>query len=127
MHPISFRLRHAAAVSLLLATGLGALAGCGDDDDVTNPGPPPTQITVSMQDNFFQQRVDTVAVNGTVTWRNDGDAPHTSTSDAGTWDSGSVSSGGTFERQFTTAGTFPYHCTFHGAPGSGMSGTIVVR
>jgi plastocyanin len=80
-----------------------------------------------MRDDFFQQRVDTVAINGTVTWKNDGAVVHTTTSDAGTWDSSTVHPGDTFARQFTQAGSFPYHCAFHGAPGTGMSGTIVVR
>jgi plastocyanin len=111
----------------MAALAAAVMSGCSDDETVTDPGPPPSQIQVSMRDNFFQQRVDTVAINGTVTWRNDGVVAHTSTSDAGTWDSGSVNSGATFARQFTQAGTFPYHCTFHGAPGTGMSGTIVVR
>ncbi len=115
-------------LSLLAATSIAALAACGDNDDrVTDPGQPPAQIAVSMRDNFFRQRVDTVAVNGTVSWSNDGGVPHTTTADAGTWDSGSVSSGGTFQRQFTQAGTFAYHCTFHGSPGSGMFGTVIVR
>lgn len=108
-----------------------AFLGCNGDDNgggPTNPGPPPAQITVDMRDNSFQQRVDTVAVNGTVTWRNVGANPHTSTSDAGTWNSGTVNAGGTFARQFTQAGAFPYFCTFHGAAGGvGMAGTIVVR
>ena len=111
----------------LATLAAAVMSGCSDDENVTDPGPPPSQIQVSMRDNFFQQRVDTVAITGTVTWRNDGAVPHTSTSDAGTWDSGSVDSGETFVRQFTQAGTFAYHCTFHGAPGAGMSGTIVVR
>jgi hypothetical protein len=81
-----------------------------------------------MRDNVFQQRVDTVAAGGTVTWRNDGNNPHTSTSGTGAWDSGRVGPGGTFARPFTQAGSFPYFCTFHGqAGGVGMAGTIVVR
>lgn len=131
MRPLAVRTpARVIAVSVLL----GALAvlplACGDDDDdgITNPGPPPAQITVSMRDDFFQQRVDTVAVGGTVTWGNDGNNQHTSTSDTGIWDSGTVNAGGTFARQFTQAGSFPYFCTFHGqAGGVGMAGTIVVR
>ncbi len=111
----------------MAALAAAVMSGCSDDETATDPGTPPSQIQVSMRDNFFQQRVDTVAINGMVTWSNDGAVAHTSTSDAGTWDSGSVSSGATFARQVTQAGTFPYHCTFHGAPGTGMSGTIVVR
>lgn len=116
--------------SLLVLVTAFSLSCDGDDTGggPTNPGPPPAQITVNMQDNSFQQRVDTVAVNGTVTWRNVGTNPHTSTADGGSWNSGTVNGGGTFARQFTQAGAFPYYCTFHGAAGGvGMAGTIVVR
>ncbi len=41
----------------------------------------------------------------------------------GLWDSG-TGSGKTFERKFTQAGTFPYHCIPHGAA---MTGTVVVQ
>ena len=112
---------------------LGALAAvplaCDDSDDDGDPtGPAPAQISVSMIDNEFIQRVDTVAVGGTVTWTNDGINDHTSTSDAAIWDSGTVPPGGSFSQPFPQAGTFAYHCTFHGASGGiGMAGTIVVR
>jgi len=42
----------------------------------------------------------------------------------GMWDSGVAGSGKVFERKFTQAGTFPYHCTPHGAA---MTGSIVVQ
>jgi plastocyanin len=118
-----------ALTTALVAAAVGALPlACNDDNGgTTNPGPPPSQITVSMVDNAFQQKTDTVAVNGTVTWRNDGANNHTTTSDATGWDSNAVAPGGTFSHQFTQAGSFPYHCKFHGGVGTGMSGTIVVR
>jgi plastocyanin len=102
------------------------LLGCGDDP--TEPEPLPIQITVDMRDNTFQPRTDTIAVGGTVTWRNVGNNSHTSSADAGTWTSGSVTSGNTYARQFGQAGSFPYFCEFHGsAGGNGMAGTIVVQ
>jgi plastocyanin len=41
----------------------------------------------------------------------------------GKWDSG-IGSGMTFSHNFPQAGTFPYHCSVHGAM---MQGTIVVQ
>jgi plastocyanin len=41
----------------------------------------------------------------------------------GTWDSGVHTSGATFDHTFSTAGTFPYFCTVHGAM---MTGTVNV-
>jgi plastocyanin len=50
------------------------------------------------------------------------DAPlPTGVSDVGEFSAGSTA------RTFTTTGTFAYHCTIHGSPGSGMHGTIKVQ
>ena len=38
-----------------------------------------------------------------------------------------VSAGGTVTHTFSNAGTYTYHCTFHGAPGTLMHGTITVN
>lgn len=61
---------------------------------------------------------DTLRVSpGTrVTWVNcedeDVDA-HTATSDVGLWDSGFLSPGEVFSRDFDATGSFPYHCVPH--------------
>ena len=64
-----------------------------------------------------------VAVGGTVTWTNNDNVAHTSTSNTGVWNSGSVPPGGTFSMTFPTAGTFPYHCGIH----PNMVGTVTVQ
>ncbi len=64
----------------------------------------------------------TVPVGTTVVVRNDDSAPHTFTADDGSFDSGSIDGGGTFEFTFTEAGTFAFHCNMHPA----MTGTITV-
>jgi plastocyanin len=62
---------------------------------------------------------------------------HTVSADDGSWgipasvDNGHPRAGDpspyTFSYRFATAGTYPYYCFFHGAPGGvGMSGTVVV-
>jgi plastocyanin len=51
-----------------------------------------------------------------------GDA-HTSTSDAGAWDSPFLASGAAFARAFDATGSFTYHCEPHPA----MRGTVVVE
>ena len=43
----------------------------------------------------------------------------------GTWDSGTLSNGGTFSHVFGQAGNFHYYCRFHGA--SGMTGVVSVH
>lgn len=87
------------------------------------PGAPPQAITVRMQGTAFVERIDTVAVGGTVTWRNDDPVAHNTTSDDDLWSSGTMQNGDSFKHTFDEAGSFPYSCTLH----AGMTGTIVVR
>ncbi|MDB4888380.1 MAG: amidase [Gemmatimonadetes bacterium] len=49
--------------------------------------------------------------------------PHTSTSDGGAWDSGSLAQDASFVRTFPSAGTFPYHCAIHPS----MKATVIVE
>jgi len=65
----------------------------------------------------------TVAVNTTVKWTNNDNVSHSVTSDTGLFDSGLFGNGGTYSRQFTTAGTFNYHCSIHPY----MTATIIVQ
>ncbi len=61
-----------------------------------------------------------------VTWVNcgaTGTDAHTSTSDAGVWNSPLLAPGATFTREFGSAGSFPYHCVPH----PGMRGTVTVE
>ena len=81
--------------------------------------------TVTINDFYFLPKNDTIPVGGTIEWRNDGDATHTTTRSTGAdpWDSGFVGPLGTFSRPFNTPGTYAYHCNVHPTL---MSGTIVV-
>jgi plastocyanin len=64
-----------------------------------------------------------VAVGTTIIWTNTGGAAHTVTSDDGkSFDSGPIQPEKQFSRVMDTAGTFPYHCTFHPY----MKGTVTV-
>jgi len=64
-----------------------------------------------------------VPVGTTVIWTNSGGAAHTVTADDGkSFDSGPIQPGKQFSRVMDTAGTFPYHCTFHPF----MKGTVTV-
>ena len=73
-----------------------------------------------------------IGVNSTVTWTNDDTAgagtPHTVTSlnttaGVAAFDSGNMNAGQTFTYNFTTPGTYLYHCDYH----SWMTGTVVVK
>lgn len=63
-------------------------------------------------------------VGDVVTWRNNGSVPHTVTATNGSFDSGSLAAGNSFQTTFTTAGTFAYSCQIHGA--TVMSGSVTV-
>jgi plastocyanin len=74
------------------------------------------------RDNYSPGNI-TVALNTTITWTNKDLWPHTVTSDTKLFDSGKIKSGDTFAYQFTTPGTFNYHCEIHHE----MKGVIIVH
>jgi plastocyanin len=88
----------------------------------TEPQPPaPMEASVDVDDNFFDPSTTRVAVGGTVTWTWVGNDGHNVTFSSGS--NQGTQTVGTFERDFPTAGSFPYQCTIH----SGMTGTINVE
>jgi plastocyanin len=87
-------------------------------------GPPTPQEGVSIGDNFFSPMAITIQQGATLVWTDNGNNPHTVTSDTGAFGSSQLSRGQTFSFRFTTAGTFPYHCLVHG---QAMSGTVTVN
>lgn len=92
-------------------------------------------ITASPSFNFSPSTVN-IDVGDTVTFRNGGGF-HNVVADDGSWrcsnECGTGSAGApssdtwSSSRTFTEAGTFGYFCEVHGAPGSGMFGTIIVN
>ncbi len=65
-----------------------------------------------------------VEIGTVVTWKNSHIVPHTSTSNDGVWDSGTLNNGDTFSFLFTATGSYPYTCLFHTAT---MNGVITVN
>ena len=105
------------------STGPGVdLAGCNVDLPADAFG-----STIVVIRNFaFNPAQVTVKAGGKVTWVNckaGGTDSHTTTSDANVWSSALLAPGATFTRQFTAAGSFPYHCEPH----PGMQAIIVVE
>ena len=112
------RLYLALFVSALLAPGLAACSdSSGPDEDET--------VTIEMRTgNVFSPASPTIDAGTTVRWINEDAVAHNTTSStAGLWASSNLAEGGTFQRTFATAGSFPYECTIH----PGMTGTITVR
>ena len=84
------------------------------------------EVTVRMEDNFFDPANITVEPGTTVTWVHSGNNPHTTTSYDGLWDSGMIEggSGGTFSFTFEEPGTYDYFCIPHEE--MGMVGSVTV-
>ena len=93
--------------------------GC---NDWCEGNPEGVQECVSIANGTFNPSTLTISTGETVTWTLT-NGTHTVVSDDGTWQSGSLSTGGTFTHQFDAAGTFGYKCGIH----SGMTGTIIVQ
>jgi len=97
-----------AVTSISIPNGAAAPAGA--------PGYAPASVTV------------VIGVNSTVTWTNNDIAAHTVTADNTTggtavFDSGNLPAGQAFTYNFTTPGTYTYHCDYH----AWMKGTVIVK
>ncbi len=79
------------------------------------PYPAPV-VTLRIVDDFFQE-ADIVVVRGTtVTWANEGEAPHTSSSARDSreqWDTGYLMPGQKASHTFNQPGMFFYYCRVH--------------
>lgn len=119
----------ASVLGATLALAGGGLACFSERTAVTQPpagqycsGTPPANVVV-IRDFSFTPAEARVSPGSTVIWANCGDQAHTSTSDAGVWDSQLISPGFTYSRTFDQAGSFPYHCEPHPF----MTATVVVE
>lgn len=77
---------------------------------------------VEIKDDFFDPASLTVQPGKTVVWAHEGANPHTVSADDGSFQSGTMFNGQTFQHTFTSVGTFSYFCQVHG----GMAGVIEV-
>ena len=93
----------------------------------------PVTAAVQIGDFFFKSghngtqnpAVDTVAVNGTVTWTWVGSANHgVQSTGSPSFTNSATQNAGTYNFTFTSAGTYQYDCIVHG---TSMTGTIVVK
>ena len=82
------------------------------------------QATVTIGDSFYSPQEVTILVGSTVLWTDTGSLTHTSTSDAGLWDSGPIAPGASYASPvFRIVGVFNYHSA---PPDSQMTGKIIV-
>jgi len=123
------RIASSKAITLipLLIAGLAIIAGCNSGKKTTNPAPPANHSShfhaVTIESFAYSPAALTIAVGDTVSWTNNDGAPHTVTSDSGSELGGTLNTGGTYQHMFMSAGSNPYHCTFH----SSMHGSVTVQ
>jgi plastocyanin len=124
----------ALAVTLAACGGGGSTGGGGGGGTPSggsSPSGPAAAVTIHVVADpstigTYKPLTATAKVGDTVAWSfEDTQNSHTVTSDSGapdSFDSGTVSSPGTYTFTFTKAGTYNYHCNLH----SDMKGTITV-
>lgn len=113
-------------LTMVLAAGVASSARPRATRNRT-PGAVQEKATVKISSFKFEPKVLTVAPGTTVEWVNDG-GRHTVEADNGSFKSDVLQQGGKFEHKFDKAGTFAYHCEFHGEKGGkDMAGTIIVK
>jgi plastocyanin len=106
----------AAAAALGLVMGISSVATGAAATVRMSDGPGTDQ-------NYYRPQTVRVQKGTRVVWRNNGSRPHTTTSNGGLWDSGTLQPGQKYARKFRKVGTFRFHCEIH----DGMTGKIVVK
>jgi plastocyanin len=125
-------MRKQTMMILLLTMVLAAATSSGRPRVIRNravgaSAPVQEKVTVKISSFKFDPKVVTVAPGTTVEWVNEG-GRHTVEADNGSFKSDVLKQGDKFEHKFDKAGTFAYHCEFHGEKGGkDMAGSIVVR
>jgi plastocyanin len=120
------------AVLAVLAAGVALLATTGDASAATRPRATyddSKEVVVTMKDNDYVPQTITVDPGTVVRWDNIGRNKHDVIPDRAStgWKSGTIKPGKSFERQLDKPGAYGYFCSFHGAPGKGMYGTLIVK
>jgi plastocyanin len=112
------------AVALVLAIVCSARTRLSSG---TSSAVPAANATVKISNFQFTPKVLTVAPGATVEWVNEA-GRHTVEADDGSFKSDVLKQGDKFAHKFDKAGTYAYHCEFHGEKGGkDMAGKIVVR
>jgi plastocyanin len=108
----------ALAVSATLGAGSIGIAPAGAQ---SNSG------AVTVGDNYFRPQDIEVTAGTKVTWTNKGKIIHSVTPNKGKrFGTKALARGKSYSYTFKKPGKYAYYCTFHGSPGGGQHGTIVV-
>jgi plastocyanin len=112
---------------LMLVAGAVSALACGGDDGNggQGPGDEPGENEVLVGNNSFTPATLQVEAGTTIAWIwSSGGVQHNVTFSDGP--ASQTQGDGSFSRNFAAVGGFPYHCTIHGSPTSGMRGTVTV-
>lgn len=113
------------AALVLLFPGVAYAGGGGGD--ISQCPAFASGSTVSMLDSCFAGIAHFAPTDNTITVSNDGSLPHTFTAVDGSFDSGTVQPGESFEFSVSESGIYEVFCSLHGtASGEGMAGVLVV-
>lgn len=74
-------------------------------------------------EGFVPPEIGVSSEGNIVSWINDDSTEHTITADDGSFDSGPISPGDTFDNTFDAPGDFGYHCSIHPF----MTGVVIVE
>ena len=115
MHNAQRAIRGAVALACLLASVTAPASGTPERTQAAH--------TVVMENVQFTPAALTVHRGERIVWVNRDPFPHTATSTAKAFDSGSIPPGGSWSFTPRKAGSYPYGCAFHPV----MKGTITVQ
>jgi plastocyanin len=82
----------------------------------------PKTWSVAIEDFYFEPADAAIQPGDTIVWTNEGNTPHTVTSDDGQFDSEALNPGDSFMVTFSGQGTLTYHCEIHPS----MTGSVTV-
>jgi plastocyanin len=82
-----------------------------------------SEVSVAVVDDDYEPRELTVRPGTTITWKFEGDRPHTITDDRDRFDSGTLDRGAEWVQTFDEPGEYFYYCVLHHA----MLGTVRVE
>ena len=127
----------ALALPLLLPIAMALLAapataqydepGGGDNDAPEGCAGVTNKVVINGSSTIFSPATITVDAGQPVCWTWNTNMSHNLKADDHSFSSGPPTNQGTFQRTFSTPGTYGYHCQVHGSPTGGMRGTVTVR
>jgi len=123
-------MRKSLAIISITAVALAIAIDCSArtrPSSGTSSAAPVANATVKISNFQFTPKVLIVAPGTTVEWVNEA-GRHTVEADDGSFKSDVLKQGDKFAHKFDKAGSYAYHCEFHGEKGGkDMAGKIVVR